>query len=186
MKRGGDQLTGGSKDVNPQVLVTATVTSTVADNFAQIGVPLPIPRLPTKSGKNLVMEFLYVDFAFTTLAIHVSAFDQYYLDIGTRSNFVRSNGLTGIIQGMQDPTTIAYYRFAIITPATNDTVEVPVDKRIDLTDGAGHGILVATDQCTVSVNSDSTGAVCGGFARVTYRWKEVSLVEYIGIVQSQQ
>lgn len=60
----------------------------------------------------------------------------------------------------------------------------------DLTDQAGHGLLVATDNIYLNVWMDSTGAqvitnpavVC----TLHYRLKEIGLQEYIGIVQSQQ
>ena len=56
----------------------------------------------------------------------------------------------------------------------------------DLTDGAGHGYLVATDQIYLQISSSNTGATnyCNG--KLYYRWKNVNLQEYIGIVQSQQ
>lgn len=57
----------------------------------------------------------------------------------------------------------------------------------DLTDGAGHGVLVATDAIYLQIfttgvaNTSETGRF-----RMLYRFKNVSLAEYIGIVQSQQ
>lgn len=64
----------------------------------------------------------------------------------------------------------------------------------DLTDGAGHGILVATDQIFLTQQTGltsmggSTADTITGFvqADLIYRFKEVKLQEYIGIVQSQQ
>lgn len=61
----------------------------------------------------------------------------------------------------------------------------------DLTDGAGHGILVATDSIFFGVlNPAGYGAgganSLGAEANLLYRWKDVSIEEYIGIVQSQQ
>lgn len=64
----------------------------------------------------------------------------------------------------------------------------------DLTDGAGHGILIATDNIFLvvqglltSYGAATTGAI-QAFAQadLIYRFKEVALAEYIGIVQSQQ
>jgi len=56
----------------------------------------------------------------------------------------------------------------------------------DLTDGAGHGVLVATDQIYCQISSSSTGAAQTCAGKIWYRWKNVGLAEYIGIVQSQQ
>lgn len=56
----------------------------------------------------------------------------------------------------------------------------------DLTDGAGHGILIATDQIFVQMKSQATGTANSAYIKLCYRWKNVGLSEYIGIVQSQQ
>jgi hypothetical protein len=72
-------------------------------------------------------------------------------------------------------------------PAAQEVVAT-IDNIIDVTDGAGHGILVATDQ--IFVGGIEAGITLAGSslmgARIMYRWKNVSLTEYIGIVQSQQ
>lgn len=57
---------------------------------------------------------------------------------------------------------------------------------LDLTDGAGHGYLIATDQIFVNVVSTTTSAANTVSYKIMYRWKNVGLAEYIGIVQSQQ
>lgn len=61
----------------------------------------------------------------------------------------------------------------------------------DLTDGAGHGMLVATDSVFFGLlNPTGYGAsganTLGAQVDLLYRWKDVSIEEYIGIVQSQQ
>jgi len=55
----------------------------------------------------------------------------------------------------------------------------------DLTDGDGHGILIATDNIFAQVTSTATGNANAVNIKLLYRWKNVSLSEYIGIVQSQ-
>ena len=66
-----------------------------------------------------------------------------------------------------------------------------VDNRIgpiefDITDGAGHGFLVATDQIYMQVFTNGATATATVRVKMLYRWKNVSLAEYIGIVQGQQ
>lgn len=62
----------------------------------------------------------------------------------------------------------------------------------DLTDGAGHGVLIATDSIWLTgfingaVPDIGTTAAVNVYAEILYRFKKVSLQEYIGIVQSQQ
>ena len=58
----------------------------------------------------------------------------------------------------------------------------------DLTDGAGHGVLVATDQLFFTVGFIATRTLVNNrtaVCRILYRFKDVSLQEYIGIVQQQ-
>ena len=62
-----------------------------------------------------------------------------------------------------------------------------------MTDGAGHGVLIATDNVYFSLlyNAIPTDGIAvqftiGGGCDLLYRFKEVGLKEYIGIVQSQQ
>lgn len=57
---------------------------------------------------------------------------------------------------------------------------------MDLTDGAGHGYLVATDQIFAQVVSTTTSNSNTVSYKILYRWKNVGLAEYVGIVQSQQ
>lgn len=56
----------------------------------------------------------------------------------------------------------------------------------DCTDGAGHGVLVATDNIYITMNTNGWQGAANADFKILYRFKEVSLVEYIGIVQSQQ
>lgn len=56
----------------------------------------------------------------------------------------------------------------------------------NLTDGAGHGYLVATDYIFAQVGSQNTNAAQFVDIKILYRWKNVGLQEYIGIVQGQQ
>lgn len=56
----------------------------------------------------------------------------------------------------------------------------------DLTDGSGHGVLIATDKVFLGVDTVGFPGAASFNFRMLYRWKAVSLTEYIGIVQSQQ
>jgi len=56
----------------------------------------------------------------------------------------------------------------------------------DYTDGAGHGMLIATDQIFVLLQSANTTQQNTAECRILYRWKNIGLQEYVGIVQSQQ
>lgn len=183
------QLTGGSGDVNPQYMVSTLDIAQGRTNGIS-GTPLPIPRLQQQNGKQLVMEFLQVDFCLSGAFSGASGIPQNWdltVAITTNPNQLPSNSAI-----FQDPRAIAIvawnqYSAAIGTPAD---VIVPWSieriKSVDLTDEAGHGILVATD--TIYITGVTTVVGLGSIvdARIMYRFKEVGLAEYVGIVQSQQ
>jgi hypothetical protein len=57
---------------------------------------------------------------------------------------------------------------------------------MDLTDGAGHGILIATDSIFIAVSETGYTGPNNIAVKIMYRLVEVGLQEYIGLVQSQQ
>jgi hypothetical protein len=182
-KRGrGDTLTGGSKDVNPQTLIMGPVVQTGNDAATGIGVAMPIPRLPISKGRSLVIELLAVD--------------TYILGTGFLANTVTTQTvvvttnptvLANEQAAFQDPRTITgVWREIVANAAPTSFGVYEKTKHIDMTDQAGHGILIATDQLYLVFYSTNTGGANTGSARLTYRFKDVSLEEYIGIVQSQQ
>jgi hypothetical protein len=88
-----------------------------------------------------------------------------------------------------NPSVIGYQRTMVDNggiPASQWLHDMPLEQTLG--DGSGHGILVATDQIFLHVAfsgivNSAANQVQG---RILYRWKDVSLEEYIGIVQSQQ
>jgi len=86
-----------------------------------------------------------------------------------------------------DPRTIKQWTrttFSNASPAS--FFELENIRHFDLTDSAGHGILIATDQLFLLMTSNGTLALNTGGCKLDYRFKNVALEEYIGIVQSQQ
>lgn len=186
----GGSLTGGTGDVNPQWLITTQQPLTGGATYADTGTTLPRERLPY-GGKSQVLELLKAQLVFTTnvlwnqtAATPVSA--RFYL---TTASFVATEpGLT-----QQSGKVLVTRRFDFSGTAAGPAVDYQVigtDAIVDLTDGAGHGLLVATDSMFsgfAETAAASPIAAAGSFAwRVLYRWKNVGLQEYIGIVQSQQ
>lgn len=99
----------------------------------------------------------------------------------------RDNGTTAVTPA--DPSvfsTISVRNTGAFTAGGTYAVQYNEPIVQDFTDGAGHGFLVATDNLFLqasSANLDAAGVVR---VKVLYRWKNVSLAEYVGIVQSQQ
>lgn len=219
----GDGLTGGTRDVNPQWYRTKVVSPVITTAALAVGAgaivastsmaafPLPISRLQQKSGKSVVVELLKVqwdhEFSVPVSFAADSSFTALLQGfLATAPSAAPGLGTTTPLADVyqeSDPAVLDFYDASVSfcvdasAPATNGGLVAgrPTSTPIihDLTDGAGHGILIATDNVflgaqqnialyTTPAGNYSTTVFCN----LLYRFKEVSLQEYIGIVQSQQ
>lgn len=186
MKRGRDTLTGGTGDVNLQVL-TLPPTSTIEQNaYRQVQVALPVNRLGQSKGKAVVIEVLKVWF-------DLPSFPGTYETVGqvTQAQAQLSTTSQPDIQH-EEPTVFAYASQKFKGSSASATLAASVSATwvtpivLDLTDGAGHGLLIAVDTIFFGIDTDSYPAPGVSFnAKIFYRFKQVDLTEYIGIVQSQ-
>jgi len=187
MKRGsGGGLTGGTGDVNPQFF-NMSQTQSAADTTTTGTFPIPIQRLP-QGGRSQVMEVLKIFWNRTAMPASASATEA--ADIIAFAISTTSFGTTTPINGIANPRVIYQRadtnRSAFTAAGTYMFQDVGQNGNIDVTDGAGHGILVATDNIFLQVASTTTGAANTVDTKLLFRWKNVGLSEYIGIVQSQQ
>lgn len=178
------QLTGGTKDVNPQFF-NIFIEETGDDVTTFRAYPIPVQRLPQGRGAQ-VMEILKVFWETGELAVNIGnqiTFKEVSVILATR------RGQTGDELTFADPSVIAYYNktAAFAWPGTTASFSYHDTEPhcMDLTDGAGHGFLVATDNLFVQISSVGTDNVQTASIKILYRWKNVGLAEYIGIVQSQ-
>lgn len=182
-KRSKDTLTGGTGDVSPQFM-QGNVAMTAANTFKELVQPIPVQRMVGGAPqKATIIEVLkvFVNIPELDATSAVEAFFNATLQVMLKSQ-------TGIT-GLGNPSCITLVERsahkAFTAGGTYETVYTdPIV--VDLTDGAGHGILVATDNLFI-------GAITSGYTnpvnfqwKILYRWKTVSLPEYIGIVQGQQ
>lgn len=176
-------LTGGSKDVNPQFFHLAQNTS-AANTYTETAFVIPVQRIsPQRSTEAIVMEVLKIFFNIPELDT-TNAAETYY----TARAAISTSSLT-VMPALNNPKALMMVeRSAHKAFTAAGTYETPYTDPlvIDLTDGAGHGILVATDNLYFQTTTVNYGAAAGFAAKVLYRWKTVGLTEYIGIVQSQQ
>lgn len=173
-------MTGGTGDVNPQFM-NISGSQSGADTTTQIQQAIPVQRLQT-AGRAQVMEILKV--LFNATYIQTSA-------TGAVSHSIRVTlGTKSGVSSISDPTIFAYhekYNLNAFTAAgtgllnREDTPYV-----LDLTDGQGHGFLVGADSLYMNIQSTATGQTNSANVKILYRWKDVSIQEYVGIVQSQQ
>lgn len=184
MRKTRESLTGGTGDVNPQWLAIPPVTTSAVNVFTPIGYPLPISR-PGSSGKQktTVIEILKVWMDMPNNDNYQSA----TIVRTTASVVVATSPLSTV--DISDPRVIAYSTRTWITQnnAGNSLSSIEMDPWIiDVTDGAGHGILVGTDTIYVGVATSNFIGLGSCVVRILYRFKDVTLTEYIGMVQSQQ
>jgi len=181
-RRYNNSLTGGSGDVNPQYM-NLSVTQSGADTYTQVTFPLPIQRLQNQ-GRAQVMEVLKIFCESTQLNTVAAGAVAHGISAQlTTKSFAAAVGLA-------EPTCFWRYQKENINAFTatgtgllNFEVEPNVQ---DMTDGAGHGILIASDNIFLALSSVATGAANTAQVKILYRWKDVSVTEYVGIVQSQQ
>lgn len=176
-------LTGGTGDVNPQWL-TGTFTQTAADTTSSNPITLPIQRLPQQGGAQVmeVLKIMYNHTPFPAIAAVGESLDLISAFFST-SNF----GTTAVT--IAEPRVFDGFNRAQRGAFTAGGTYAYVDTTTiihDLMDGAGHGLLIATDQIFIQIQSTGTGVANTVQFKILYRMKNVSLQEYIGIVQSQQ
>lgn len=155
-------LTGGTKDVNPQYF-RMKVNGAAAGSSSEAAIP--VQRLNNKN-RSMVMEILDVQF----LSHHATTANK-KLHIGVATSKPPA--------GKPDP--MQGYWVCLVQLAGADVGSY----ELDLTDRAGHGMLVAADKLFLYAYTDDA-ANPEVYTLIKYRWKNVSLTEYIGIVQSSQ
>lgn len=190
-KRKGDTLTGGTRDVNPQWFPLSG-TQTTADAAITFSFPNPVQRLKQDDQKSQIMEILKIswDISTGTPGDGVTFLFGAYFST-TNPNFPATPSNTQTFNFRNKGSTIDYYERIIISATAAGILWQDDPILHDLTDGDGHGILVATDNVYLTIISQSnstgaTGALNSATCKLLYRWKNVTLQEYIGIVQSQQ
>lgn len=186
-RKATDQLTGGTRDVNPQYM-SGLITLSAANTATEVTLGTPIVRVgPASGGKSIIMELIKLWVDLPSLDLDAAAATTRTMSF---SMSTVSSGGTPAITTLDNPRGLALLTETIrnaFTAAGTGTLEQSSDPHVwNFTDGAGHGILVATDNIFIQANTAGfTGAPTFRW-KLSYRFKEVSLVEYIGIVQSQQ
>lgn len=171
--RGGDMLTGGTKDVNPQYSSIQVVES-AANTFTQGTLNLPVLRGNMVGGKYQVIELLYA-----------------WLDLQTNDGATGSGRTVALtttsqtaMQVLSNPDVVLMYN-DLITITTSGLYVETNPKFYDFTDRAGHGIIIATESLFLSVIGTSQTAAQTARCRIFYRFKNVNVNEFIGLAIQQ-
>ena len=184
VKVGSELLTGGTGDVNPQFM-SGVLTLSAANTTTEVTLGTPIVRVgPQTGGQAIIMEVLkiYVDLPRVDADNATPAARLIELNFSTVANGTA-------IATWDNPRLFARVlknQRNAFTAAGTGLLAIDEMFVMDLTDGAGHGILIATDNIFVQGDTSSQAAASVFAWKILYRFKKVSLIEYIGIVQSQQ
>lgn len=192
-KRYKDTLTGGTGDVNPQyVCVGGSQTSTNTAVTLPITIPV-LPSFPGSHNKAQVIEVLKIGYDFglqpqiTSTQMAATSEIIIAFNANTAGLAVTAGAAT-----LGNPLVLDMASFSLQaenTAAAGGGFSVAYEDQRwhDLTDGAGHGILVGVPQLWMGMNTTGwpVGGLLGAAVRIIYRFKIVDLTEYIGIVQQQ-
>jgi hypothetical protein len=163
-------------DINPQ-FISDWVTMSGINTYTSKTINLPVnPGATITKGKVRVMEFLkvYIDFTFDTLVQN-----GYILVQLTYKE--QAAALTAL--DVQKWIVKMGRKMQVLGAAAAIFAEVPF--MADLTDGNGNGILIGQQQIFLGVMTGGQAAAQSCAIKVLYRFKDVPVEEYIGMVQGQ-
>lgn len=183
-RRRTNSLSGGTGDINPQ-FYSGTILQTGNDTVDSLNYILPTPRFSAGQGKAIVIEILKVwstmDFQ-PPLVVAISTYNSFFA-LSTKDHGIvtMSNLATPDVFYFTKETLIGAFTAAEAVVYNMDDLHFA-----DLTDGSGHGVLIATDSFYAQIRTVNSGVPNTVHWKILYRFKKVGLSEYIGIVQSQQ
>lgn len=186
-KRPANVLTGGSGDVKPQWSVAQNVANAGAGLYTHSEISTPIPRAGMRNDKATIMEILQVQFFSDSHYDRADISFTRIMNLATKQ--LHSTGDTcdtaSVNDDLNESTIIAQILEAQGT-TTSGVSMWHLPTTIDLRDGFGNGMLVATDKLHFSSGNIGATTAQKTSIRYQYRLVDVSIVEYVGIVQSQQ
>lgn len=188
-RKWGGSVTGGTRDIKPQFLTIVTSDS-AANQYVVEATPIPTVR-PTGASKSaIVMEMLSIDYY-----PYVDSLDdsQGTLWCFLSTSTTRSSGGTATTETLENDIGdvrsqgIVLRRRQTVTAGTEGIGAVSVDYpwHYDFTDENGNGMLWGLDFITLVSGNLLIQTQTGVAAKLKYRWVEVGITEYLGIVQQQ-
>ena len=164
-----------STDRFPNFL-TGTVTESGADTFTTAQVFTPIPRLKAVGNKATVMELLFLETDLTTTLNNSGESVVAQFSIGS----IPTAGLA-----FNDPRLFAQRQVTMFL-LTSGAIDVKNPARYEFQTNDGFGYLLASDSFNVSIDGVNTGVANVVQWRLYYRFVDIPLAEFVGLVQSTQ
>jgi len=184
VKHRGTIVGGGGKNTTDRYpnFMSGILTMTAANVFTTDQVFTPISRLQKTGPKIRIMELLWFDVSVTILDLLIDGgFFIFGLSLGaspedTTVNFGRPNVIGSVAEEIH---------VAGAPAAGLASVTVNSPRRYDWQSADGYGYLLASDSFNVfgGTAAQANPSVFGW--KIYYRFVEVNIAEYIGIVQSQ-
>jgi len=169
-----------AKDQYPNFL-SGTIRQTSSDAFTTTQIFTPIPRLKTIGNRATVMELLWMDIKSGIDLILLNTQWDFQLSIGTKP--------AGII-GWQDPRVFvnvgAHSNIVLAGGSGRGISTTQLMYRYDFQSNDGFGFLLASDAFHQSIDSFNTNTINGIEWKLFYRFVDIPLAEFVGIVQSTQ
>jgi len=172
--------------VKPQILSVTTGTAGDVNDYVSAQINLPVSRFGGLKTKTVVFELLSVSWyiAITDILDTISVNAAWLSTVQSRVS-----GDTATIGSLADDVDNPLnFAFALenhnLVTTGGWTQVMPI--QIDMTDGAGNGILIATDRLFITGGNVNGTSGARYVAKLKYRLSSVGIEEYVGIVQSQQ
>ena len=157
--------------------LSGTLTESSADTFTTTQVFTPIPRLKVSGNRATVLELLWMEWQVNNLILNAGNESiTFQMVIGT---------VPSSILALNDPRYIAGKRIEmhLLTSGAWGTIQ---PWRTEFQSRDGFGYLLASDAFHINVNGTGTGVANVVQWRLYYRFVNIPLAEFIGIVQSTQ
>jgi len=171
------------------IVSSITVDAALDELSGQKRVQTPLPRIKTSGKRATILEILWVDFNIPTIGLN---FDREEVNTILVVQCTIGGTTAGVI-GFDDPRVFAHKEIHanfLKDVNGNTRIVLPIQPmRVELqTRGSGAGYLLTAEAFNLNVGMIGQNVSFGLIVeiKVWYRFVEVSLDEFVGLVQSTQ
>lgn len=174
-------------DLKPQFMSVQVAANTAASKYTETNVQLPVMRGGGRPGRYQIMEILKIFMDVPTRRDEADVSHSGFGYVSTVSLHDTGDTYSDTTQNADEANAaiIAYLAFSQVT-TTSGTAQTLSPVEANLTDGAGNGVLVATDRLFFGHGNAGGTSFNTWQVRILYRLYDAGIQEYLGIVQSQQ
>ena len=156
--------------------MSGLLSLSAANTFTAQTNEFPVNRLRVSGAKATVIEILWIDIALATIDM-AAAGDAAEISFKT-------GPLPTDLQNYDNPDVFAFWGQEVHFVTSGMALESLV-YRIDLQSNDGHGQLIAADRFHIGAQTAGMAGATNFRWRLYYRFVNVPITEFIGIVQSQ-